>query len=82
VRRLEKPPAKILPTARTPKTIAFAAFEVPGLTPPPAPMPFKALNIPGHVKAVIATQKAEKIDERYQRTWCFSSWADISLRLG
>jgi len=74
VMRLAIPPTNKLPTARQPNTIAFAAFAMSGLAPPPAPSPFKAPKIPGHVKAVAATSKAQKSVERYHCTWTFSSW--------
>lgn len=68
--RLQITPATKEKTARTPKTMALAALVTPGLAPPPAPMPFRAPKIPGHVKAVAATMKAAKVVDRYQVTGC------------
>lgn len=68
-------------TASMPKTMALAALDVPALAPPPAPMPFSAPKIPGHVKAVQATMTTEKRGERYHdwfRCGCSSfPWSDI-----
>ncbi len=65
-------PATKEKTAIKPKTMALAALVAPGLAPPPAPMPFKAPKIPGQVKAVAATIKAENVVDRYQVTGCGS----------
>jgi hypothetical protein len=56
------------PRAMTAKTTALAASETSGFAPPPAPIPLRAPKIPGHVKAVMATIKAEKMEDRYQVT--------------
>jgi hypothetical protein len=73
VMRFAIPLTRRLPTARQPNTIAFAALEISGLALPPAPNPFRAPNMPGHVKAVAATRKAQNMVERFHRTWDLSS---------
>lgn len=65
----------------TPKTTALAAFEISGLAPPPAPIPFRAPNMPGQVNAVAATMNAEKIVPRYHVTGCFSSSDMMNLKI-
>lgn len=70
-------PTNRLPTVSIPNTMALAVFEILGLAPPPAPKPFNAPNMDGHVNAVPATRKAQKIVDLYHSTGTFSSLADI-----
>lgn len=79
--RFAMAPTNRLPIASIPNTIALAAFEISGLAPPPAPKPFRAPNIPGQVKAVAATRKAQKIVDLYHCTETFSSFSDIIVPL-
>jgi len=75
--RLTMAPTNGLPTVSIPNTMALAAFEILGLAPPPAPKPFNAPNMPGHVNAVLATRKAQKIVDLYHAIDTFSSLTDI-----
>lgn len=77
VRRLQRTPTKGEKMAMTPNTTALAALAISGLAPPPAPIPLRAPKIPGQVKAVAATMKAEKMVPRYQVTGCFWGGSDI-----
>lgn len=73
-------PANKEPIAMTANRMALAALDTSALAPPPAPIPFRAPNIPGQVKAVEATIKAENMVDRYHVTGCFSSGEDMAGR--